>query len=492
MVVRGTTAEFGKNSKWWEVEFEEQFWAAVEKLRGPRESGDDMYLVFGLVFLKYLSDAFAHRYAELLRLAADPNSSFYTHDTADLYALLENRQAYTAERICWVPARARWSFLRWNSKHPDIGTIIDEAMAALEMENPGLHNVLPRGYARSGMDKQRLAELMILISGIGISEVKAEEILGGGVDVFARVFQFLLDKFTAVEGKNVLAFVTPPWLLRLLLEMPALRGGSVYDPCCGLGSSLIAAQRCMPAQGSEPGELSLYGQEMNVNNWRLCRMHLAVRGLTANIAVGDTLRHDHHPHFKADVIVANPPLNLNEWGVERGNDDVRWSFGVPPPNNADFAWLQHIVHHLALGGMAGVALARRSLSANQSGEGAIRRALVEADLVDCIVALPGRLSSAPAVPLCLWFLTRGKGGGTSRGRRGETLFIDARKLHARSEPIHRELCAAEIDRIIALYQAWRGDDLSGAYADIPGLCNKRQPGGYAPAWLRVDPGPLLP
>ncbi len=255
MVEQGITDERKQGGNWWEVQFEEEFRAAVEKLRGPRAAGEFMPLVCGLVFLKYLSDAFTHRYAELLRLAADSNNRYHTGDAAELYALLENPHAYTSEQLCWVPATARWGFIRWNSKHPTAGRVLDEAMAALEQENPALQNMLPRGYARAAPDAQRLFELMTLISGIGLAEVKDEEMLPGGLEVFPRVFQFLLDNFVSESGAAARNILTPPWLRRLLLELTAPPRGSVYDPCCGFGISLLALRQSLPASGDETGTL---------------------------------------------------------------------------------------------------------------------------------------------------------------------------------------------------------------------------------------------
>jgi type I restriction enzyme M protein len=432
--------------------FEEKLWAAADKLRGHMDAAEYKHVVLGLIFLKYISDAFQELHE---RLAADQSAD------------PEDRDEYTAENVFWVPKTARWAKLQDAAKQPTIGKLIDDAMVAIEKDNPSLKGVLPKDYARPSLDKTRLGELIDLVGkiGLGDAESRAKDILG-------RVYEYFLGKFASAEGKGGGEFYTPQSVVRLLVEMIEPYKGRIYDPCCGSGGMFVQSEKFVLAHGGRVGDLSIYGQESNPTTWRLCKMNLAIRGIEGNIGPhnGDTFHNDLHKDLKADFILANPPFNISDWGGERLRDDVRWKYGTPPVGNANFAWVQHKVHHLSPSGIAGFVLANGSMSSNQSGEGDIRRQLVERDLVDCMIAMPGQLFYTTQIPVCLWFLARSKKNGKFRDRRGQTLFIDARKLGQLVDRTHRELADEEIARIGKTYHAWRGEKGAGKYADVPGFC----------------------
>jgi type I restriction enzyme M protein len=335
--------------------------------------------------------------------------------------------------------------------------------------------VLPKDYARPGLDKQRLGQIINLVSDIALgSEAdRAKDTLG-------RVYEYFLARFASAEGKSGGQFYTPSHVVRVLVEMLAPYKGRVYDPCCGSGGMFVQSEKFIEAHQGKIGDISIYGQESNYTTWRLAKMNLAIRGIDAQIAHGDTFHKDGHPDLKADYVLANPPFNDSDWRGELLKDDKRWVYGVPPAGNANYAWVQHFIHHLAPTGLAGFVLANGSMSSNQSGEGEIRKAIIEADLVDCMVALPGQLFYSTQIPVCLWFLARNKKNGRFRDRRGETLFIDARKLGSMVDRTHRELTDDDLARIAGTYHAWRGDPPSpelrraspetGQYADVPGFC----------------------
>jgi type I restriction enzyme M protein len=364
-----------------------------------------------------------------------------------------------------VPREARWSYLKASAPQPTIGTTVDDAMGAIERDNPSLKGVLPKDYARPGLDKQRLGQLINLVSDIGLGSPadRAKDILG-------RVYEYFLAQFASAEGKKGGQFYTPSRVVRVLVEILAPYKGRVYDPCCGSGGMFVSSEKFIEAHSGRIGDISIYGQESNYTTWRLAKMNLAIRGIDAQIAHGDSFHNDRHPDLKADYVLANPPFNDSDWRGDLLKNDKRWVYGVPPAGNANFAWVQHFIHHLAPTGLAGFVLANGSMSSNQSGEGEIRKAIVEADLVDCMVALPGQLFYATQIPVCLWFLARSKRNGRFRDRREETLFIDARKLGTMVDRIHRELTDENIARIAGTYHAWRGDKHAGEYGDIPGFC----------------------
>ncbi len=437
--------------------FEATLWAAADKLRGHMDAAEYKHVVLGLIFLKYVSDAFEARHAQIaaqVAQGADP----------------EDPDEYLAKGVFWVPAEARWGFLQDKAKQPEIGTLVDGAMDAVERENRSLAGVLPKEYARPALDKQRLGELIDLIGNIGFGAGD------GAKDVLGRVYEYFLGQFASKEGKRGGEFYTPRSVVKLLVEMIEPYQGRVYDPCCGSSGMFVQSEEFIAAHGGRLDDISIFGQESNPTTWKLAKMNLALRGIEANLGPqhADTFRRDLHPDLKADFVLANPPFNMSDWA--RDADDVRWQFGVPPQGNANFAWVQHMIHHLAPLGIAGFVLANISMSSQQSGEGEIRKAIVEADLVDCIVALPGQLFYGSPIPVCLWFLARDKSGAPTRGakslraRAGETLFVDARKLGVMASRTHRELTNDELARIVGAYHAWRGEPGVGEYADERGFC----------------------
>jgi len=401
------------------------------------------------------------------------------------------------ENVFWVPEPARWSHLQANAKQPTIGKLIDDAMVAIEKENPSLKGVLPKDYARPSLDKQRLGELIDLIGtiGLGDKENRSKDILG-------RVYEYFLSQFASAEGKKGGEFYTPRCVVRLLVEMIEPYKGRVYDPCCGSGGMFVQSEEFIRAHGGRIGDISIYGQESNPTTWKLAKMNLALRRIEANLGpqYADTFHNDLHKDLKADFILANPPFNMSAWGGERLKGDVRWKYGTPPAGNANFAWVQHMIHHLAPRGIAGFVLANGSMSSNQSGEGEIRKNIIEADLVDCMIALPGQLFYGSQIPACLWFLARDKKNGKFHNRSGRTLFIDARKMGHLVDRIHRELSDEEIKRIAQTYHAWRGEKEAGKYQDVPGFCKSATleeirkhghvltPGRYVGAEAQVEDG----
>jgi type I restriction enzyme M protein len=340
-------------------------------------------------------------------------------------------------------------------------------MVAIEKENPRLKGVLSKDYARPALDKQRLGELIDLIGTIGLGDAENRS-----MDILGRVYEYFLGKFASAEGKKGGEFYTPRSVVKLLVEMIEPYKGRVYDPCCGSSGMFVQSEEFIRAHGGRIGDISIYGQESNPTTWRLAKMNLALRGIEANLGPhhGDTFHNDLHKDLKADFILANPPFNMSDWGGERLSDDVRWKYGVPPVGNANFAWVQHMIHHLAPNGIAGFVLANGSMSSNQSGEGDIRKNIIEADLVDCMIALPGQLFYGSQIPACLWLLTRNKTKGKFRDRRAQTLFIDTRKMGYMVDRTHRDLSDEDIARIAQTYHAWRGEKGAGKYEDVPGFC----------------------
>ena len=438
--------------------FETQLWAAADKLRGNMEPSDYKHVALGLIFLKYISDAFEAKRAELLK-----------EELADA----EDPEEYLAENVFWVPREARWSHLQARAKLPTIGKDVDDAMLAIEARNASLKGVLPKDYARPALNKVMLGELIDLVSGIGMAE-QADR----SRDILGRVYEYFLGGFAGAEGKRGGEFYTPRSVVRLLVEMLEPYRGRVYDPCCGSGGMFVQSERFVEEHGGRIGDIAIYGQESNYTTWRLAKMNLAVRGIDADIRWNNegSFHKDELPNLKADFILANPPFNVSDWGGGRLRDDARWRFGVPPAGNANYAWLQHIHHHLAPNGTAGVVLANGSMSTTTSGEGDIRRALVEADAVDCMIALPGQLFYSTQIPACLWFLARNKNpGGDWRDRRGGVLFIDARKLGYMVDRTRKELADADITRIADTYHAWCGAQDAAPYEDEPGFCKFAMP-----------------
>jgi len=348
---------------------------------------------------------------------------------------------------------------------PTVGQLVDDAMAAIERDNISLKSVLPKDFARPGLDKQRLGQIINLVSDIALGAPADRS-----KDTLGRVYEYFLSRFASAEGKSGGQFYTPSHVVRVLVEMLAPYKGRVYDPCCGSGGMFVQSEKFIEAHAGKLGDISIYGQESNYTTWRLAKMNLAIRGIDAQIAHGDTFHNDRHPDLKADYVLANPPFNDSDWRGDLLKDDKRWAYGTPPAGNANFAWVQHFIHRLSPSGLAGFVLANGSMSTNTSGEGDIRKAIVEADLVDCMVALPGQLFYSTQIPVCLWFLARNKKNGRFRDRRGETLFIDARKMGTLIDRVHRELTEEDIAKISSTYHAWRGDKDAREYADVPGFC----------------------
>jgi len=432
--------------------FEQKLWQAADKLRGSMDASDYKHVVLGLIFLKYISDAFQEHYETLKK---------------EPHANPEDRDEYTGENIFWVPKPARWAYLEAKAKQPTIGKLIDEAMLALEKENPSLRGVLPKDYGRESLDKHRLGELIDLIGTIGLGDKESRS-----KDILGRVYEYFLGQFAAAEGKKGGQFYTAQSVVKLLVEMIEPYKGRVFDPCCGSGGMFVQSEKFVEAHGGRRTDLSIYGQESNQTTWRLCKMNLAIRAIEANIAWNSqgSFHNDAHRDLKADFILANPPFNDSDWGGDRLREDVRWKYGVPPPGNANFAWVQHFIYHLMPNGIAGFVLANGSMSSNQSGEGEIRKAIIEADLVDCMIALPGQLFYTTPIPVCLWFLARNKANGKFRDRRRQTLFMDVRKMGFLVDRVHRDISDEEISRIARTYHAWRGEKDIGKYEDIPGFC----------------------
>jgi type I restriction enzyme M protein len=445
--------------------FENVLWKAADKLRGSMDASEYKHVVLGLIFLNYVENAFQERRTAL---QAELEADGITGEAAN--ELLESRDEYTAEGVFWVPPEARWHFLKERAKQPEIGKLIDNAMDLIELDNSSLRAVLPKTYARPSLDVRRLGELVDLISGIGLNSAEHRE-----KDVLGRVYEYFLGRFASSEGKGGGEFYTPRSVVELLVEMIEPLSGRVYDGCCGSGGMFVLAERFVEAHGGQRNDIAVYGQESNDTTWRLAKMNLAIRGIEADLGPrwGDTFHQDLHPDLKADYILANPPFNVSDWGGEQLRDDPRWVHGVPPAGNANYAWLQHFAYKLSPRGVAGIVLANGSLSSQQSGEGEIRRRLVEADVVECVVALPGQLFYSTQISVSLWFLNRDKTPGGARAwryRRGEILFIDARELGTMVDRTHRELTDHDIARIGAIYHSWRGEPGADKYADITGFC----------------------
>lgn len=430
------------------IGFEETLWKAADKLRGSMSSYDYKDVVLGLMFLKYISDKFETRYNELV----EEGSGFE-----------EDNDEYTEYNIFWVPQISRWSYIRDHAKSNEIGQIIDDAMIEIEKENPTLVGVLDKRYARPELDKRRLGELVDLISTIKLHSKEEKDLLG-------RIYEYFLGQFASAEGKNGGEFYTPTSIVKTLVEMIEPYRGRIYDPACGSGGMFIQSEKFVEEHQGSLQDLSIYGQELNSTTWKLCRMNLVIRGLDGNIGPqhGDTFHNDYHKMLKADYVLANPPFNIKDWGGSSLVDDIRWKFGVPPEGNANYAWLQHIVHHLAPNGCAGVVLANGSLSSNTSNEGEIRKNLIENDLVDAIVAMPDKLFYSTGIPVCLWILNRNKANSPKfRSREKEILFIDARNLGEMVDRKHRELSSDDVKLIADTYHSYR--NINGKFEDVKGF-----------------------
>lgn len=430
--------------------FEEKLWAMADKLRGSMDASEYKHVVLGLLFLKYVSDSFEELYEQLKNEAwADP----------------EDKDEYLAENIFWVPKKARWSHIKESAKKPEVGQIIDEAMIAIEKENESLRGVLPKNFARPDLDKTRLGETIDMFSfRVGDKESRSQDVLG-------RVYEYFLGKFASAEGKGGGEFYTPMSVVKLLVEMLEPYKGRVYDPCCGSGGMFVQSEKFVEEHQGKLGDIAIYGQESNPTTWKLAKMNLAIRGIDASLGAqnADTFHNDLHKRLKADYIIANPPFNISDWGGERLQEDLRWKYGTPPPGNANYAWIQHMVSKLAPTGTAGIVLANGSMSTNTSAELEIRKKLIEEDLVECIVTLPGQLFYSTQIPVCLWFITKNKAENGKRERSGEILFIDARNVGHMATRTLKAFTQEDIEKVASTYHTWRGTKKE-TYEDITGFC----------------------
>ncbi|HEV2914351.1 MAG TPA: class I SAM-dependent DNA methyltransferase [Pyrinomonadaceae bacterium] len=450
-----------------DAEIKKTLWAAADKLRSNMDAAEYKHIVLGLIFLKYVSDAFAERRNDLQRRFADPNDEYYIEDPVIRSLDLEERDYYTEANVFWVPESARWGQIRNQAKQPNLGKIIDDALLDIENENPRLKGILDKRFARTQLDSGKLGELVDLISTIGFSGNGHK-----GKDLLGQVYEYFLGQFASAEGKKGGQFYTPGSVVRVLVDVLAPHRGKVYDPCCGSGGMFVQSEKFVESHGGKFGDISIYGQESNPTTWRLVAMNLAIRGMDFNLGKepADTFTRNQHPDLRADYIMANPPFNISDWWNERLAGDPRWQYGTPPQSNANYAWLQHILYHLKPTGRAGVILANGSMSSMQSNEGEIRKAMVEADVVDCMVSLPPQLFFNTQIPACIWFLTRDK-RANGRDRSKETLFIDARNLGRMESRVLRVFDEADIVKISGTYHAWRqSGETDEAYEDISGFC----------------------
>lgn len=435
-----------------ELEYENKLWQSADKLRNNLDAAEYKHVVLGLLFLKYISDAFEEEYQRL---------------SQDEWADPEDPDEYLANNIFWVPKEARWSTIKKQSKKPEIGQIIDNAMIAIERENKALKGVLPKDYARPELDKTRLGEIVDLFSSIEVGDSESQD-----KDILGRVYEYFLNKFASAEGKNGGQFYTPRSVVKLLVELIQPFKGRIYDPCCGSGGMFVQSQEFIKAHQGRIGDVSIYGQESNPTTWRLCKMNLAIRGIDNNLGEhhADTFHNDLHKTLRADYILANPPFNVSDWGAQRLTEDVRWKYGIPPNSNANYAWIQHMASKLAPSGTAAFVLANGSMSTGQTSEAEIRKNLVEEDLVEAIITLPGQLFYSTQIPVCVWIMTRNKAVRGQRDRKGEILFIDARKLGHMVDRVRRELREEDIRKIAHTFHIWRGIVEGETYEDIQGFC----------------------
>lgn len=452
---------------------EASLWDAADRLRSNMDAAEYKHVVLGLIFLKYVSDVFAKRQIELSKLVQDPTTEYYMPTEAARKSVLESRDEYTSEGVFWVPEGHRWDDLRKAAKQADIGSRIDAAMDAIEKENPSLKGVLPKNYARRELTSTTLGGLIDTFSREDLTAAEHENL-----DVLGRVFEYMVSQFASAEGKLGGEFYTPRSVVKLMVDMLQPFSGRVYDPACGSGGMFVQADKFIKAHGGVRNDISVFGQEMNPTTWRLAKMNLALRGIDANLGGqwGDSFSNDQHPDLRADFIIANPPFNISEWGGENLRDDSRWKYGTPPEGNANYAWIQHMLHHLGPTGTMATVLANGALSSRTSGESEIRKNLVEADLIECIVAMPDKLFYTTGIPVSVWFLTKDKSSKSvkserpQRARSGEVLFIDAHALGSMATRTVKELSDDELKQVADTYNSWRGDPELEEYRDIPGFC----------------------
>jgi len=457
---------------------EQKLWASADKLRKNMDAAEYKHVVMGLIFLKYISDAFDEKYHKLKSDFEDPKSEWFIKEQKSRYEALNDKDEYRAVNIFFVPKIARWPYLQSKAKQPEIGKYIDDAMVAIEKENPTLKGVLPKVYARPNLDKQSLGGLIDLIGTIAIGDAKAQS-----QDILGRVYEYFLGEFALAEGRKGGQFYTPLSIVKLLVGMLEPYEGRVFDPCCGSGGMFVQSEKFVEAHADNhrnnktslplnlKDRISIYGQESNQTTWRLCKMNLAIRGIDAsNIKWNNegSFLNDAHPDLKSDFILANPPFNDSDWSGELLREDARWKYGIPPQGNANFAWVQHFIYHLAPTGCAGFVLSNGSLSSNTGGEGEIRKRIVENDLVDCIVMLPTQLFYNTGIPACLWFISRYKNGNKTRERKGEVLFIDASEKGYMLNRRNRAFSDEDIKGVADTYHEWK--KIESDYKDIKGFC----------------------
>ncbi|HWB58663.1 MAG TPA: type I restriction-modification system subunit M [Chthoniobacteraceae bacterium] len=476
-------------------DLDKKLWAAADRLRANLDAAVYKHAVLGLIFLKYVSDSFAVRQAEIEAQLRDPKSDYFL-DPADyggatspeyleaIRAELEERDYYIEKNVFWVPALARWKTLQDSAPLPpgteieitngkkstykitSTGKLIDDALDAVEKENPKLKNVLDKRYAQLQLPPESMIGLINLISSIPFqhADLHAKDILG-------HVYEYFLGEFAMAEGKKGGQYFTPKSIVSLIVEMLEPYEGRVYDPACGSGGFFVQSEKFVESHGGNLGNLSIYGQESNPTTWRLAAMNMAIRGIGFNFGKepANSFTNDQHPDLRADFVMANPPFNVSEWWDPKLEDDARWKYGTPPKGNANFAWLQHMLFHLAPQGSMALLLANGSMSSGSGGEGDIRRKLIEADLVECMVALPGQLFTNTQIPACIWFLTRSKKArGEYRDRSGQTLFIDARKLGYMIDRVLRAFTSEDLEKITGTFRRWKRS--TSVYADVSGFC----------------------
>ena len=446
------------------ADFKQTLWKTADSLRAQMDAAEYKHLVLGLLFLKYISDTFTGQKEHIKKLVTDPKSDFFINEKlSDISEKdLEDRDYYTQDNVFWVPESARWETLRAQGKQPDIGAIIDRAMSDIETENKSLKGKLDKRFGRTELGAGKLGELIDLISTIGFTE---EQNAG---DMLGEVYEYFLGQFASAEGKKGGQFYTPRHVVKTLVAVLSPHKGRVYDPCCGSGGMFIQSEDFVTSHGGKRDDISIYGQESNPTTWRLAAMNLAIRGLAADLGKepGDTFGNDQHPDTKFDYIIANPPFNISDWDGEKYEDDPRWVYGRPPVGNANYAWLQHMLWKLGPGGQAGVVLANGSMSSNTGGEGEIRKAMIEGDVVEVMIALPGQLFLNTQIPVCLWFLTNDK-TKNGRNRKKETLFIDARSLGTMETRVLKVLTDSDIRKVQDTVSLWRSGE---GYEDVKGYC----------------------
>lgn len=441
------------------ISFEKQIWNAACVLRGNMDASEYKNVVLGLIFLKYISDRFDEKYQELV---------------AEGDGFEEDIDEYTSEGIFFVPTNARWNVIAANAHTPEIGTIIDDAMRAIEKENSRLKDILPKNFARPELDKRRLGDVVDLFTNIQMTDDGSEK------DILGNTYQYCLRKFAENEGKLAGEFFTPECVVKSLVEVLQPYNGRVYDPCCGSGGMFVQSAKFVESHRGNINDISVYGQDSNPTTWKMAQMNLAIRGIDADLGKfsADTFFNDCHPTLRADYIMANPPFNLSDWGADKLADDVRWQYGLPPAGNANFAWLQHMIYHLAPNGKLGMVLANGSLSSQSGGEGEIRKNIVNADLVECIIAMPPQLFYTTQIPVSLWFLAKNK------KQKGKTLFIDARKMGTMVSRKLRELTDEDIAEIANTYNAY----VAGTLEDVKGFCTVVGAGDIEKQDYNLTPG----